>query len=92
MFLLLSEVFMIKNINFFSEVFKIFISVIDDITKAVPGLKLKRSYGKSKCFMPIAYDVLDFAIPSHMLEIYDFPKSVRTGDLLNVSFIFFDFI
>lgn len=44
-------------------------TVIDDITKAVPGLKLKRSY--------------DFAIPSHMLEIYDFPKSVRTGDLLN---------
>jgi len=43
-------------------------TVIDDITKAVPGLKLKRSY--------------DFALPAHMLEIYDFPKSVRTGDLL----------
>ena len=28
---------------------------------------------------------LDFAIPSHMLEIYDFPKSVRTADLMNVS-------
>jgi len=44
-------------------------TVIDDISKAVPGLKLKRSY--------------DFAIPSHMLEIYDFPKSVRTADLMN---------
>ena len=36
------------HINLFSKVSKTFNSVIDDITKAVPGLKLKRSYGKIK--------------------------------------------
>ena len=28
---------------------------------------------------------LDIVIPSHMLEIYDFPKAVRTQDLLQVN-------
>ena len=27
----------------------------------------------------------DIVIPSHMLEIYDFPKAVRTQDLLQVT-------
>ena len=63
-------------------------TVIDDITKAVPGLKLKRSYGKKLNFFLLFICLLDFALPSHMLEIYDFPKSVRTGDLLAVSIKF----
>ena len=63
-------------------------TVIDDITKAVPGLKLKRSYGKKLNFFLLFTCLLDFALPSHMLEIYDFPKSVRTGDLLAVSIKF----
>ena len=29
--------------------------------------------------------ILDIVIPSHMLEIYDFPKAVRTQDLLQVK-------
>jgi len=45
-------------------------NVLDEISNAVPGLKIKRSY--------------DIVIPSHMLEIYDFPKAVRTQDLLQV--------
>ena len=75
--------------------YKIYFLVIDDISKAVPGLKLKRSYGKwfhirmqnfFATFPPFFnFCFLDFAIPSHMLEIYDFPKSVRTADLMNVS-------
>lgn len=67
-------------------------TVIDDITKAVPGLKLKRSYGKGSISARFKICFLDFALPSHMLEIYDFPKSVRTGDLLAVSFITTDSI
>ena len=63
-------------------------TVIDDITKAVPGLKLKRSYGNKSNFFLLFICLLDFALPSHMLEIYDFPKSVRTGDLLAVSIKF----